>query len=994
MTTNGDEQQKGSRSRIANYQKILANNPRSFIFAQLAEEHLKLGELDQAIEICQKGLQYNPDFSDGLYVLGVALFKKDLKDNAIKLFLSILRNQPDHYLAGEAMHRMDYTDEQIKQMIADGLDGRPEETEEELSLLGVVPEDEEVASAAASGKIRLDSRHAPSEAAQQMSARRGVPSAAGDIRSAIRPGVDTAELDDEEPASSEPRNPWLKVAALGILIVLALVGYFVYAAYEARSEREAVAILYMEADGLLKQDSMASQREAIRKLEQGVEAHPKAIHLKAMLVEAYARSLIDFDPDDLDWKARMEALFATFPPGNMTDSDLLSAQAYRSFYLNQPGDVRFLVDTAGEKGLLTPGMTCLDGELSIFDRRYPKALLLFDEALADDPALLRAQYRKALTLIETGNLKGAQATLELLLEQQPDHLRGKILLWEARIKQGDDAKRLQQEVNDFAAVNEAKLPSIPLARLLYVLALLNSQSGDTATALGQAERSVSLHATADSLFLLAKLQFAAKRYDEAKDNALQAAALNPDMKDYHAFLGRLYFLEDHKTEALRQMEMAIDDSTDALDLLVMAGDAASKLRMYDKAVQYYERASFVNFQNLDLKKKLILTYIEKQDMKDAKRRIEKLLLEQYDQPITHFLNGRYLLAEGERAKARKAFMTGLSRDAKNRELLFELARLDIREKNMKAGFKRLRRLVELYPEDVEALGLLADFAFAADARATASELYKRLDDLRPQIRRYRLRLAFLDYLAGESKAAHALVEKELARNPDLAYGHILRGIFLLLENDPKRAEAQIQKGIQLNSKNPEGHFWLGRIKREAGDHTWAVNEFDLTLECQPVYPKADFEIADIHFLKGEYDQAKERYLRALDVFSLFSEEKDYQVKIYTRLGEIDIVRNRVRQGLKLVRQASKMDPTAAEPYYILARDAIDKYSNARKTIGLLNKALELDPKLAPAHYELGLMYMARDRNKEAANQFRRYLKIEPKGRFAQDARQKLDNLLR
>jgi len=100
-----DLEQKGSRSRIANYRKILDNNPRSFIFAQLAEEYLKLGEIDAALATCQDGLRVNPDFSDGLYVYGVALFKSGKRDPAVRLLAFILSRQADHYLAREALAR-------------------------------------------------------------------------------------------------------------------------------------------------------------------------------------------------------------------------------------------------------------------------------------------------------------------------------------------------------------------------------------------------------------------------------------------------------------------------------------------------------------------------------------------------------------------------------------------------------------------------------------------------------------------------------------------------------------------------------------------------------------------------------------------------------------------------------------------------------------------------------------------------------------------------
>ena len=106
-------QEQGSRSKIANYQKILASNPRSFIFAQLAEEHMKFGEADQAIEICRAGLAHNPDFADGKFVLAKSLFRAGAKDEAVRELFEILLLQPEHYNAKETLLRMGHSETSI-----------------------------------------------------------------------------------------------------------------------------------------------------------------------------------------------------------------------------------------------------------------------------------------------------------------------------------------------------------------------------------------------------------------------------------------------------------------------------------------------------------------------------------------------------------------------------------------------------------------------------------------------------------------------------------------------------------------------------------------------------------------------------------------------------------------------------------------------------------------------------------------------------------------
>ena len=978
----GEQQQRGSRSRIANYEKILANNPRSFIFAQLAEEYIKLGEIDRAIDICKKGLDYNPDFSDGLYVLGVAHYKSGNKDDARYYFFRILKGQPDHYLAGEALKRMGMAEEEIARGVEDAGTGA-EPTPEGLELQpegGPPPVPDE-----------LPDHSAQPDVAAVQSARRSVPSSAGDIRLARRSDQLQPENEERED-KSEGVSPWVKLLAVVVVLALAAGGYFGVRTYLEHQARQEIALAYIRACELIKHDTFENYRQAADMLEAAVRRHPGETSLRALLAETYARLLIDFDPGNVDWQARRETLHAVLVKESSTDSDLLSAQVFRAFSLGKMGEVRLLIDTAGEKGLLTPAMTCLDGELHAFDRKFEAAVKLYDESLNDDPKQLRARYKKAVSQLKAKDYAAAGITLNLLLEQEPGHLRGKILSWEARLMGRTSLREVEKEIDPFFEKQKNFLEPLVRARLLFLKAHIDFKLDRKEGALDLAEKSTLLDPRPEPLFLLARIQFNRKQFDKAKQSALKAIKANPDEKVYHAFLGRIYFMEGNKTLALEQMESAIDDSTDELDLLVMAADAAAKLKMYDKSVQYYERATFVNFQNLDLKKKLILTYIEKQDMKDARRRIEKLLMDHPDDPVTYFLNGRYFLAEKKPALAEKEFEKGLRLDPDNREILMEVALLRIRQNEVGKGLDILRKLLEDDPNDIEVLSKLAAYSLAADATGEARRLCRKLHELKPQVPAYRLDLAYLDYLEDKRDKARQVVEEELARDPGLGYGHILRGVFLFLEGDTKRAEEQIKRGIQLESKNPDGHYWLGKTKLFNNDRTWAKNEFELALECQSVYPKALYEIGLIHFRKGNYDQAAKMFADARKVFSRFEEEKKYQVNIFLRLGEIQIFHNRHRKGLALVKHASKLDPEAAEPYYIMARDSLDKFRRYDKTLRLLNKARKLDPDFAPVYYELGLIHMSRDRNREAVRAFRDYILRAPKGRFAKDARQHLAKL--
>ncbi len=55
---------------LARLERICGKNPASILFARLADEMLKSGNVDRATEVCRKGLRYRPFYPTGHLVMG------------------------------------------------------------------------------------------------------------------------------------------------------------------------------------------------------------------------------------------------------------------------------------------------------------------------------------------------------------------------------------------------------------------------------------------------------------------------------------------------------------------------------------------------------------------------------------------------------------------------------------------------------------------------------------------------------------------------------------------------------------------------------------------------------------------------------------------------------------------------------------------------------------------------------------------------------------
>lgn len=84
---------------IERYAAKLAKDPKSRAFAQLADAYRKEGFLDEAIEICLRGLQEHPTYVSAHVVLGRAYLDKGAIEQAEAEFLKVVELDPENLLA-------------------------------------------------------------------------------------------------------------------------------------------------------------------------------------------------------------------------------------------------------------------------------------------------------------------------------------------------------------------------------------------------------------------------------------------------------------------------------------------------------------------------------------------------------------------------------------------------------------------------------------------------------------------------------------------------------------------------------------------------------------------------------------------------------------------------------------------------------------------------------------------------------------------------------
>jgi tetratricopeptide (TPR) repeat protein len=85
--------------KVEEFQMILLKNPRSAVFANLAEAYRKMGLLEEALEVTNQGVRHNPEYVSGLVAHAKVLYElKDYRE-VVKVLEKAHALRPENILA-------------------------------------------------------------------------------------------------------------------------------------------------------------------------------------------------------------------------------------------------------------------------------------------------------------------------------------------------------------------------------------------------------------------------------------------------------------------------------------------------------------------------------------------------------------------------------------------------------------------------------------------------------------------------------------------------------------------------------------------------------------------------------------------------------------------------------------------------------------------------------------------------------------------------------
>ncbi|HTS13339.1 MAG TPA: tetratricopeptide repeat protein [Candidatus Limnocylindrales bacterium] len=193
----------------------------------------------------------------------------------------------------------------------------------------------------------------------------------------------------------------------------------------------------------------------------------------------------------------------------------------------------------------------------------------------------------------------------------------------------------------------------------------------------------------------------------------------------------------------------------------------------------------------------------------------------------------------------------------------------------------------------------------------------------------------------------------------------------ILLDDSKDADKWLTRATELDPKDSDIWYNLGRTKYTENRFQEAIHAFEECLKLDPKNVKAEDNLGLSYYGLGRTDDALKAYKTAIEWQSQAA-EKDAQP--FIDLGTLYIEKNQPKEALPYLEQAMQIAPGDAKGHEELGK-AHSALNDLPKAQSEFEKAVTLAPNVARLHYMLGQVYRREGMIDKAKEQFARVAEL-------------------
>ncbi|MGC1482731.1 MAG: tetratricopeptide repeat protein [Candidatus Acidiferrum sp.] len=360
---------------------------------------------------------------------------------------------------------------------------------------------------------------------------------------------------------------------------------------------------------------------------------------------------------------------------------------------------------------------------------------------------------------------------------------------------------------------------------------------------------------------------------------------------------------------------------------------------------------------------------------EAAAKLEALIHQVPENFEVHELLGLVYSAQSQDASANSHLEKAVRLNPNSAPARTNLAANLVRLGKLDRAGEQFKKAAELDPKNYDTNHNLGEFYVQSKKIADAVPFLERAQRISPSSydNGYDLSLAYL--LTGRLAAARQEIQ-ELLKQKDAAELHNLLGE--VEEKDGKFVQAANEYELAAHADPSESNLfdWGSEllIHRTLGP---AIEVFQDAVKRYPESPRLAIGLGMALYAHGNYDDAVRSLLRAADLNP--SDPSCYLFLSRAYYGSP----SQADEVVQRFRRFSELQPRNAQALYYYAmslwkgKRAEDPSLDLRQIESLLKNSLELDPKLADAHLQLGNLYSDQRKYAEAIPEYVRALELNP-----------------
>jgi tetratricopeptide (TPR) repeat protein len=293
------------------------------------------------------------------------------------------------------------------------------------------------------------------------------------------------------------------------------------------------------------------------------------------------------------------------------------------------------------------------------------------------------------------------------------------------------------------------------------------------------------------------------------------------------------------------------------------------------------------------------------------------------------------------------------------------------------GLATLNDLVAARPDSGDAhfhLGLLyARKEQPADEEAAVTEFR---DALRLDNTLDVARIALGRVLISLQKYSDAMpVLLEYSRHqPNDAQGFFALGMAYQSLKQSDAAIGAFRRAVELDPKDPVIHFKLGMVLASLGQTDAAIQHLEAAERIRPSDPEIHSELASVLDKAGNKERARAEKTKLASLKS--NDERENAISRLNEEANESLLAGNVKAAAESYRKAIGLNSHDAKLHYNLSL-ALDKLGDLASERKELERTVELDPNVAVAQNQLGVLALRGGQQAEAEKRFKKALESEP-----------------